>query len=141
MMTCNVGPTIGGERVLSPCVGVQTQPSLCTGWERGGTATPPAGGPAALEPSYGHVPVPRGSSWAVGHQLQCGRISAPGVPCLPSCNAVVVARSWISSVSLITSVLHSSRPFIRLTPFCSGVACLEEFNGGKLQKAWFGENK
>lgn len=101
----------------------------------------PVGGPAARELSYRHNPVPRDRSWAVLHQLPHGCVSAPGVPCLLSCSTVMVAQSCISSVSLITSVLHSSRPFISLTPFGSGVTCLEEFNGGKLQKAWFGENK
>lgn len=68
-------------------------------------------------------------------------VSAPGVSCLLSRNVVMVIQSCISSVPLITTVLYSSRPFISLAPFGSGVTCLEEFNGGKLQKAWFGENK
>lgn len=53
----------------------------------------------------------------------------------------MAARSCVSSVSLITSVLHSSRPFVSLTPLGTRVTCLDEFNGGKLQRAWFGENK
>lgn len=78
---------------------------------------------------------------AVLQQLERGCVSAPAVSCVLSHNAVMVIQSSISSVPLVTSVLHSSRPFISLAPSHSEVTSCEEFNGGKLQKAWLGGNK
>lgn len=78
---------------------------------------------------------------AVLQQLEHGCVSAPAVSRVLSCNTTMIIQSSISSVPSVTSVLHSSRPFISLAPFHSEVISCEEFNGGKLQKAWLGGNK